>query len=116
MALMEMVTRRGTFLDLGQMDQTEFRTWWRSMLIEGVQHGYVLLDAYECESWKDATAVAYAESARGAREAQAWWERQTDGECLVIYYRWIPAERRFEMVEKASLGALIESEDDSNDQ
>lgn len=95
MALMEMVTRRGTFLDLGQMGQTEFCTWWSSMLREGVKCGCMLLDVYECETEADATAVAYAETVRGTLDAAQWWERETDGECDLRLFCWIDAEHRF---------------------
>lgn len=98
MALMERVTRRGSFLDLGQMDQTEFRAWWRAMRREADHGVWMLLDVYECESPKEWTAIAYAEDWRGAIDADAWWHRETDNECELYYYRWDAEDLRWEYI------------------
>lgn len=98
MALMERVTRRGAFLDLGQMDQLEFREWWSSMLCEGIKGGAVLLDAYNSISPEEWTAVAYVENERNVPDAEDWWLQETDGECDLVLLVWVPTERHFRVV------------------
>jgi len=98
MALMKRVTRRGEFLDLGQMDRTEFRAWWRSMLREGVADGWLLLDSYECVGPAGWTAVAYVEDGRNVPDAEDWWLQETDGECTFVVMVWNNSEKRWKVV------------------
>lgn len=95
---MDMVTRRGSFLELGEMNRTEFRSWWKAILREGENRGYILLDDYECPFESEAIAVAYAETRQGISDAAEWWDGQTDGECSLRLFSWNADERKFEAI------------------
>lgn len=95
---MGLTINHGRFVELGQMDQKEFRAYWKRLLRQQLSETlfdlptFVLIDDYDVCG---ACAVATAETYGGILAAWRWWEGETDAECHCWTMYWDAENRMF---------------------